>query len=204
LKPTKQELEKGGLGWLSIYFITLIHFFLALHICRCTALNRCFYSEIDRKKNSLFLPNYFSYLKIYYHIFTLFSYFAFDSWSMDVIIACIIIWHMTTICQYFPGRWLRITVFLGVTSPYTAVYDEIRHENGPHFAVILVTVNRYRIQHRILYRIRSYAYRILIKNGRKPPTWIPVKIRCVNGPYMTVYGRICAVYVPYFSTRVLV
>ncbi len=102
----------------------------------------------------------------------------------------------------YPGRWLRITVFLVVTSPYTAVYDEIRHKNGPYFAVILVTVNRYRIQHRILYRIRSYAYRILITNGRKPPTWIPVKIRCVNGPYMTVYGRICAVYVPYFSTRV--
>ncbi len=36
--------------------------------------------------------------------------------------------------------------------------------------------------------------RILITNGRKPPTWIPVKIRCVNGPYMTVYGRICAVF----------
>jgi hypothetical protein len=96
-----------------------------------------------------------------------------------------------------PGRWLRITVFLVVTSPYTAVYDEIRHENGPYFAVILVTIKRYLIQHRILYRIRSYAYRILITNGRKPPTWIPVKIRCVNGPYMTVYGRICAVYVPY-------
>jgi hypothetical protein len=90
-----------------------------------------------------------------------------------------------------PGRWLRITVFLVVTSLYTTVYDEIRHENGPYFAVILVTVNRYRIQHRILYRIRSYAYRILITNGRKPPTWIPVKIRCVNGPYMC---RICAVF----------
>ncbi len=104
--------------------------------------------------------------------------------------------------KYYPGRWLRITVFLVVTSPYTAVYDEIRHENGPYFAVILVTVNRHRIQHRILYRIRSYACRILITNGRKPPTWIPVKIRCVKGPYITVYGRICAVYVPYFSTRV--
>jgi hypothetical protein len=74
-----------------------------------------------------------------------------------------------------------------------AVYNEIRHENGPYFAVILVTVNRHCIQHRILYRIRSYAYRILITNGRKPPAWIPVTIRCVNGPYLTVYGRICAV-----------
>ncbi len=25
-----------------------------------------------------------------------------------------------------PGRWLRITVFLAVTSPYTAVYEEMR------------------------------------------------------------------------------
>ncbi len=35
-----------------------------------------------------------------------------------------------------PGRWLRITVFLAVTSPYTAVYDEIRHENGPYMCHI--------------------------------------------------------------------
>jgi hypothetical protein len=104
----------------------------------------------------------------------------------------------------YPGRWLRITVFLVVTSPYTAVYDEIRYENGPYIAVILVTVNRYRIQHRILYRIRSYAYCILITNGRKPPTWIPVKIRCVNGPYMTVYGRICAVFFDQGILRVVV
>jgi hypothetical protein len=75
-----------------------------------------------------------------------------------------------------------------------AVYDEIRHENWPYFTVILVTVNRHRIQHRILCRIRSYTYRILITNGRKPPTWIPVTIRCVNGPYLTVYGRICTVF----------
>ena len=92
-----------------------------------------------------------------------------------------------------PGRWLRITVFLVVTSPYTAVYDEIRHENGPYSAVILVTVLWHRIQHRILCRIRSYACRILITNGRKTPAWITVKIRCVNGPYVTVYGRISAV-----------
>ncbi len=93
-----------------------------------------------------------------------------------------------------PGRWLRITVFLGVTSPYTAVYDEIRHENGPYSAVILVTKKWHRIQHRIMCRIRSYACRILITNGRKTPAWITVKIRCVNGPYLTVYGRISAVF----------
>jgi hypothetical protein len=96
--------------------------------------------------------------------------------------------------RLFPGRWLRITVFLVVTSPYTAVYDEIRHGNGPYSAVILVTVLWHRIQHRILCRIRSYAYRILITNGRKTPAWITVKIRCVNGPYVTVYGRISAVF----------
>jgi hypothetical protein len=94
----------------------------------------------------------------------------------------------------YPGRWLRITVFLVVTSPYTVVYDEIRHENGPYSAVILVTIIWHRIQHRILCRIRSYACRILITNGRKTPAWITVKIRCVNGPYLTVYGRISAVF----------
>ncbi len=93
-----------------------------------------------------------------------------------------------------PGRWLRITVFLGVTSPYTAVYDEIRHENSPYSAVILVTIIWHHIQHRILCRIRSYACRILITNGRKTPAWITVKIRCVNGPYLTVYGGISPVF----------
>jgi hypothetical protein len=33
---------------------------------------------------------------------------------------------------HFPGRWLRITVFLVVISTYTAVYDEIWHKNGPY------------------------------------------------------------------------
>jgi hypothetical protein len=94
----------------------------------------------------------------------------------------------------YPGRGLRITVFLVVTSPYTAVYDEIRHKNGLYSTVILVTVIRHRIQHRILCRIRSHACRILITNGRKTPAWITVKIRCVNGPYLTVYDRIRAVF----------
>jgi hypothetical protein len=34
-----------------------------------------------------------------------------------------------------PGRWLRITVFLAVTSPYTVVYEEIWYENGPYLTV---------------------------------------------------------------------
>jgi hypothetical protein len=42
-------------------------------------------------------------------------------------------------------RWLRITVFLAVTSPYTTVYEEIRHENGPYSTVILVIVIGHRI-----------------------------------------------------------
>jgi hypothetical protein len=103
-------------------------------------------------------------------------------------------WNRTKSIKDDPGRWLRITVFLVVTSPYTVVYDEIRHENGPYSAVILVTVIWHRIQHRILCRIRSYACRILITNGRKTPAWITVRIRCVNGPYLTVYGRISAVF----------
>ncbi len=45
--------------------------------------------------------------------------------------------------------------------------------------------------------IRSYACHILITNSRKIPAWITVKIQCVSGPYLTVY-------VPYFSTRVIV
>jgi hypothetical protein len=43
-------------------------------------------------------------------------------------------------------------------------------------------------------RIRSYACRILITNGLKTPAWITAKIRCVNGPYLTVYDRISAVF----------
>jgi hypothetical protein len=113
----------------------------------------------------------------------------------------------TTGCTYlwrgFPGRWLRITVFLVLTSPYTAVYDEIRHENGSYSAVILVTVLWHRIQHHILCRIRSYACRILIANGRKTPAWITVKIRCVNDPYLTVYGRISAVFFDQGSQHLL-
>ncbi len=45
-----------------------------------------------------------------------------------------------------------------------------------------------------LFPIQLYACHILITDGRKTPAWITVKIRCVNGPYLTVYGRICAVF----------
>ena len=44
-----------------------------------------------------------------------------------------------------------------------------------------------------LRRIRLYLYRILIKYGRKTPTWITVKYGAVYSPYLTVYGRIRAV-----------
>jgi len=59
-----------------------------------------------------------------------------------------------------PGRWLRITVFLAVTSPYATVYEEIRHKNGPCCAVILVTVIQHRIQHRIcaVYRLMHAVF----------------------------------------------
>jgi hypothetical protein len=53
---------------------------------------------------------------------------------------CLLVLSQSQQFFYPPDRWLRITVFLVVTSPYTAVYDEIRHENGPYSTVILVTV----------------------------------------------------------------
>jgi hypothetical protein len=43
--------------------------------------------------------------------------------------------HYIAVVFSSQGRWLRITVFLAVTSPYTAVYNEIRHENGPYLTV---------------------------------------------------------------------
>jgi hypothetical protein len=54
----------------------------------------------------------------------------------------------------YQGRRLRIIVFLAVPSPYTAVYGEIRHENGPYFVVFLMARIRHRIQYRICVEYR--------------------------------------------------
>ena len=45
-----------------------------------------------------------------------------------------------------------------------------------------------------LRRIRLYLYRIAIKYGHKTRTWITVKYGTVYSPYLTVYGRIRAVF----------
>ena len=45
-----------------------------------------------------------------------------------------------------------------------------------------------------LCRIRLYLYRIPIKYGHKTRTWITVKYDAIYSPYLTVYGRIRAVF----------
>ena len=46
---------------------------------------------------------------------------------------------------------------------------------------------------RLQYRDCTVYGRILIRHGRKPRPWITVKYSDVNGPYITIYGRIDAV-----------
>jgi hypothetical protein len=41
-----------------------------------------------------------------------------------------------------PGRWLRLPIFVAVAWSYTTVYGGIRHDNGPYFVAIQVTIIR--------------------------------------------------------------
>jgi hypothetical protein len=62
-----------------------------------------------------------------------------------------------------PSWHLRLSVFVIVTSSYTAVYGEIQYENGPYCAIILITIIWYRIQCRV-YIIYSRMYTMFSLN----------------------------------------
>jgi hypothetical protein len=66
--------------------------------------------------------------------------------------------------------------------------------NRPYSAIILVTVTRHRIQHCICALYGRMHAVFSLQTVVKTATWITVKIRCVNGPYLTVYGSIHAFF----------
>ena len=75
-----------------------------------------------------------------------------------------------------------VILIFAIISPYTARFCAVFHRNPGN-----------RNTGCLQYRIRSYVCRILIRHGRKSRPWITVKYGDVNGPYITVYGRIDAV-----------
>ncbi len=88
-----------------------------------------------------------------------------------------------------PGSMITVNRIFSRNFP---VYGRLRWNTARKRAVFRRNTAPYTTPY--LRRIRSYACRILITNGRKTPAWITVKIRSVNGPYLTVYGRIRAVF----------
>jgi hypothetical protein len=83
-----------------------------------------------------------------------------------------------------------------VTTPYTTVFVEIRHENWSYFVVAQITVTRTVYKH----RIRSYVCCIFIEHSCKTPAWFTVEYVAYKRP---LYHRLrpnsnywtCQVYI---------
>jgi len=72
-----------------------------------------------------------------------------------------------------PSQSIQLSVFFAVTSPYTIVYDEIQHTNGPYFIVIQVTVLR------TIYSIIFMPYTVICVSYRSTHQMVSINV-CVH------------------------